>query len=141
MLFRVFLHADADVMVDLSYASQLSYLIVNGDAAADIWLHNNPAARYGVDMTVNNANVIMHGTYGDDRVQLTSQADLAAAQGHFYLNNGNDSLLWGGNANGGANHVGWVFSADGGDGHDILSANLIVKMTSTLDLLARASVR
>ncbi|WP_162868812.1 hypothetical protein, partial [Klebsiella pneumoniae] len=73
--------------------SQLSYLIVNGDAAADIWLHNNPAARYGVDMTVNNANVIMHGTYGDDRVQLTSQADLAAAQGHFYLNNGNDSLL------------------------------------------------
>ncbi|HEI9814262.1 TPA: DUF4214 domain-containing protein [Serratia marcescens] len=134
VLFRVFLHADADVMVDLSYASQLSYLIVNGDAAADIWLHNNPAARYGVDMTVNNANVIMHGTYGDDRVQLTSQADLAAAQGHFYLNNGNDSLLWGGNANGGANHVGWVFSADGGDGHDILSANLIVKMTSTLDL-------
>ncbi|WP_235210402.1 DUF4214 domain-containing protein [Serratia marcescens] len=68
VLFRVFLHADADVMVDLSYASQLSYLIVNGDAAADIWLHNNPAARYGVDMTVNNANVIMHGTYGDDRV-------------------------------------------------------------------------
>jgi hypothetical protein len=85
-------------------------------------------------MTVNNANVIVHGTYGDDRVQLTSQADLAAAQGHFYLNNGNDSLLWGGNADGGANHVGGMFSADGGGGHDILSANLIVKMTSTLDL-------
>lgn len=134
VLFRVFLDADADVTVDLSYASQLSYLIVNGDAAADIWLHNNPAARYGVDMTVNNANVTVHGTYGDDRVQLTSQADLATAQGHFYLNNGNDSLLWGGNADGGANRVGWMFSADGGAGRDILSANLIVKMTSTLDL-------
>lgn len=134
VLFRVFLDADAAVTVDLSYASQLSYLIINGDAAATIQLHNNPNVKYGVEVSVNNANVTLEGTYGGDRVQLTAQADVATATGHFNLSAGNDSLLWAGNATGGANHVGWALGADGGAGLDILSANLIVKLTSTLDL-------
>lgn len=134
VLFRVFLNADADVTVDLSYASQLSYLIINGDSAAAIQLHNNPNVRYGVEVTVNNANVTLDGTYGGDQVQLTALADVAAATGHFNLSEGNDSLLWAGNSTGGANHVGVLLGADGGAGLDILSANLIVKLTSTLDL-------
>ncbi|RYM54105.1 DUF4214 domain-containing protein [Serratia proteamaculans] len=134
VLFRVFLNADTDVSVDLSYAAQLSYLLINGDAAAAIQLHNNPNVKYGVAVTVNNANVTLDGTYGSDKVQLTALADVAAATGSFNLSEGNDSLLWAGNSTGGANHVGWSLKADGGAGMDILSANLIVKLTSTLDL-------
>jgi hypothetical protein len=134
VLFRVFLNADADVTVDLSYASQLSYLIIDGDSAAAIQLHNNQNVRYGVEVTVNNANVTLDGTYGGDQVQLTALADVTVATGHFNLSEGNDSLLWAGNSTGGANHVGALLGADGGAGLDILSANLIVKLTSTLDL-------
>jgi len=134
VLFRVFLNADTDASVDLSYAAQLSYLIINGDGAAAVQLHNNPNVKYGVAVTVNNANVTLDGTYGSDRVQLTGLADVAAATGNFNLSEGNDSLLWAGNSTGGANHVGWSLKADGGAGMDILSANLIVKLTSTLDL-------
>nr|WP_242498830.1 DUF4214 domain-containing protein [Serratia liquefaciens] len=134
VLFRVFLNADTDASVDLSYAAQLSYLIINGDGAAAIQLHNNPNVKYGVAVTINNANVTLDGTYGSDRVQLTGLADVAAATGNFNLSEGNDSLLWAGNSTGGANHVGWSLKADGGAGMDILSANLIVKLTSTLDL-------
>ncbi|CAI0932430.1 ABC-type protease/lipase transport system, ATPase and permease components [Serratia quinivorans] len=134
VLFRVFLNADKDVSVDLSYASQLSYLTINGEGAAAIQLHHNPNVKYGVAVTVNNANVTLDGTYGSDQVQLTALADVAAASGNFNLSEGNDSLLWAGNATGGANHVGWALRADGGAGMDILSANLIVKLTSTLDL-------
>ncbi|HEI8865779.1 TPA: DUF4214 domain-containing protein [Serratia odorifera] len=134
VLYRVFLDADAAVSVDLSYAYQLSSLTVNGTSAAKITLHNNQYVSYGVDVILNNANVTLNGTYGGDTLQFSALAQLNDARGNFLLDNGNDRLLWAGNGDGGANQVGAELRADGGAGHDVLSANLIVKSIASIDL-------
>ncbi|MGB8665356.1 MAG: DUF4214 domain-containing protein, partial [Serratia inhibens] len=127
VLTDVLLDANAASVVNLKFADHLANLTINGTSAATVNLSDN-GVNPGVDITVNNGNVILNASSGADDVLVTSTAAVATATGDFNLGAGNDSLKWLGNAAvGGANTVGTGVSGNGGDGVDTISANFITK--------------
>ncbi|MGN7971395.1 DUF4214 domain-containing protein [Serratia sp. 22264] len=127
VLTDVLLAANAASVVNLKFADHLANLTINGTSAATVNLSDN-GVNPGVDITVNNGNVILNASSGADDVLVTATAAVATATGDFNLGAGNDSLKWLGNAAvGGANTVGAGVSGDGGAGIDTISANFITK--------------
>ncbi|MFP7607433.1 beta strand repeat-containing protein [Serratia quinivorans] len=127
VLQNVLLNANAASVVNLKFADHLANLTINGTSAATVNLSDN-GVNPGVDITVNNGNVILNASSGADDVLVTAAAAVATATGDFNLGAGNDSLKWLGNAAvGGANTVGAGISGNGGDGIDTISANFITK--------------
>ncbi|ENW5165470.1 beta strand repeat-containing protein [Serratia marcescens] len=131
VLTDVQLNANAASIVNLKFADHLANLTINGTSAATVNLSDN-GVNPGVDITVNNGNVILNASSGNDDVIVTSTANIATGTGDFNLGNGNDSLKWAGNAaTGAANTVGAGISANGGAGTDSISANFITKTVVT----------
>ncbi|CAI0696510.1 beta strand repeat-containing protein [Serratia ficaria] len=130
VLKNVQLDASSAGNVDLKFADSLSALTINGSAAATINLSDN-GANSGVNITTNNANIVLNGGSGDDVTTITSAADIATATGTFNLGKGDDALIWAGNATTGANSIASTFTANGGDGTDSISANFITKNVAT----------
>ncbi|HFZ1922329.1 TPA: beta strand repeat-containing protein [Serratia marcescens] len=131
VLTNVQLNANAASTVNLKFADNLANLTINGTSAATVNLSDN-GVNPGVDITVNNGNVILNASSGNDDVIVTSTANIATGTGDFNLGNGNDSLKWAGNAaTGAANTVGAGISANGGAGTDSISANFITKTVVT----------
>lgn len=127
VLKNVVLNANTATVTDLKFADQLANLTINGNAAATVKLSDN-GVNTGVDVTVNNANVILNASSGADEVVVTSAAAINTGTGQFNLGAGNDTLKWAGNAAAGsANSVSKALKADGGAGTDVLSANFITK--------------
>ncbi|MGP3152644.1 beta strand repeat-containing protein [Serratia marcescens] len=131
VLTDVQLNANAASIVNLKFADHLANLTINGTSAATVNLSDN-GVNPGVDITVNNGNVILNASSGNDDVIVTATANIATGTGDFNLGNGNDSLKWAGNAaTGAANTVGAGISANGGAGTDSISANFITKTVVT----------
>ncbi|CAI1546597.1 ABC-type protease/lipase transport system, ATPase and permease components [Serratia quinivorans] len=129
VLQNVLLNANAASVVNLKFADHLANLTINGSSAATVNLSDN-GVNPGVDITVNNGNVILNASSGADDVLVTAAANvgLAASTAKFNLGDGNDSLKWLGNAAvGGANTVSANIQANGGNGIDTISANFITK--------------
>ncbi|HGM6862113.1 beta strand repeat-containing protein [Serratia rubidaea] len=130
ILKQVQLNADKAGSVNLKFADNLSALTINGSAAATVNLSDN-GANSGVNIALNNANVILNGGSGNDTVNVSASANIANGSGTFNLGKGNDSLIWAGNATTGGNSVSSKISANGGDGTDTISANFITKSVAT----------
>ncbi|RJF58407.1 DUF4214 domain-containing protein [Serratia inhibens] len=131
VLTKAVLNADAVADVNLKFADHLANLTINGTSAATVNLSDN-GVNPGVDITVNNANVILNASSGADDVTVTSAAAVNTGTGDFNLGAGNDTLKWAGNAAvGGANTVGAGISGNGGAGTDVISANFITKSVAT----------
>ncbi|CAI1871954.1 beta strand repeat-containing protein [Serratia proteamaculans] len=127
VLTDVQLAANAASIVNLKFADHLANLTINGTSAATVNLSDN-GVNPGVDITVNNGNVILNASSGSDDVLVTTTANVATATAKFNLGEGNDSLKWLGNAAvGGANTVSTNVQANGGNGIDTISANFITK--------------
>lgn len=127
VLQNVLLNANAASVVNLKFADHLANLTINGTSAATVNLSDN-GVNPGVDVTVNNGNVILNASSGADDVLVTAAANVATATAKFNLGEGNDSLKWLGNAAvGGANTVSANVQANGGNGVDTISANFITK--------------
>jgi hypothetical protein len=129
VLTNVQLNANAASVVNLKFADHLANLTINGSSAATVNLSDN-GVNPGVDITVNNGNVILNASSGADDVLVTAAANvgLAASAAKFNLGEGNDSLKWLGNAAvGGANTVSANIQGNGGNGVDTISANFITK--------------
>ncbi len=127
VLKNVVLNANTATVTDLKFADQLANLTINGNAAATVKLSDN-GVNTGVDVTVNNANVILNASSGADEVVVAATAAINTGTGQFNLGAGNDTLKWAGNAAaGGVNSVSKALKADGGAGTDVLSANFITK--------------
>lgn len=127
VLTDVQLAANAASIVNLKFADHLANLTINGTSAATVNLSDN-GVNPGVDITVNNGNVILNASSGADDVLVTTVANVATATAKFNLGEGNDSLKWLGNAAvGGANTVSTNVQANGGNGIDTISANFITK--------------
>ncbi|WP_337047218.1 DUF4214 domain-containing protein [Serratia liquefaciens] len=129
VLQNVLLNANAASVVNLKFADHLANLTINGSSAATVNLSDN-GVNPGVDITVNNGNVILNASSGADDVLVTTDANvgLATSTAKFNLGEGNDSLKWLGNAAvGGANTVSANIQANGGNGVDTISANFITK--------------
>ncbi|NIC25151.1 beta strand repeat-containing protein [Serratia plymuthica] len=129
VLTDVQLAANAASVVNLKFADHLANLTINGTSAATVNLSDN-GVDPGVDITVNNGNVILNASSGADDVLVTAAANvgLAASTAKFNLGEGNDSLKWLGNAAvGGANTVSTNIQGNGGNGVDTISANFITK--------------
>ena len=127
VLTNVQLAANAATVVNLKFADHLANLTINGTSAATVNLSDN-GVNPGVDVTVNNGNVILNASSGADDVLVTTAANVATATAKFNLGEGNDSLKWLGNAAvGGANTVSANVQANGGNGVDTISANFITK--------------
>lgn len=131
VLTNVQLNANAASIVNLKFADHLANLTINGTSAATVNLSDN-GVNPGVDITVNNGNVILNASSGADDVVVTSAANIATGTAQFNLGAGNDSLHWVGNGvSGGANTVANTVKADGGAGTDSISANFITKTVVT----------
>jgi hypothetical protein len=127
VLTNVQLNANAATTVNLKFADHLADLEIGGGSAATVNLSDN-GVNPGVNVTVNNGSVILNASSGADKVLLTTDAVVASATGQFNLGAGNDSLKWLGNGvSNGANTVSTAITANGGDGVDTISANLITK--------------
>ena len=127
VLTNVQLNANAATTVNLKFADHLANLEIGGGSAATVNLSDN-GVNPGVNITVDNGSITLNASSGADKVLLTTDAVVASATGKFNLGTGNDSLKWLGNgvANG-ANTVSTAITANGGDGVDTISANLITK--------------
>ncbi|MBH2668820.1 DUF4214 domain-containing protein [Serratia marcescens] len=130
VLVNAVLDANADTTVNLKFADHLANLTINGGNATTVNLSDNGVNK-GVDIIVNNGNVILNAGSGDDHVLVTSVANIAEGTGKFNLGAGNDVLKWAGNATNGVNVVSKDISANGGDGVDTISANFITKQLTT----------
>lgn len=127
VLTNVLLSANAATTVNLKFADHLANLEIGGGGAATINLSDN-GVNPGVNITVNNGSITLNASSGADKVLLTTDAVVASATGKFNLGTGNDSLKWLGNGvSNGANTVSTNITANGGDGIDTISANLITK--------------
>lgn len=140
VLQNVQLTANTASIVNLKFADHLANLTINGTSAATVNLSDN-GVNPGVDITVNNGNVILNASSGADDVLVTTAANVATATAKFNLGEGNDSLKWLGNAAvGGANTVSTNVQANGGNGIDTISANFITKnVVMTGNILARTA--
>ncbi|MGQ6291305.1 beta strand repeat-containing protein [Serratia sp. IR-2025] len=132
VLTNIQLNANAAATVNLAFADHLANLTINGTGASIVSLSTD-GVNPGVDITVNNGNVVLNGSSGNDTAAVTSTANLATGTAKFNLGDGNDSLTWGGNAAAGAaNIVGSGVQANGGNGIDTISANFITKNVTTV---------
>ncbi|MBH3283831.1 DUF4214 domain-containing protein [Serratia marcescens] len=130
VLENVILNASAETVTNLKFADQLANLTINGTSAATVNLSDNGVST-GVEVMVNNANVILNASSGADDVTVTSAAAITSESGKFNLGAGNDTLKWAGNAAvGSANTLNNAIRADGGTGTDVISANFITKNVS-----------
>ncbi|CAI2463639.1 beta strand repeat-containing protein [Serratia entomophila] len=131
VLVNAVLNANAATTVNLKFADHLANLTINGSSASTVNLSDN-GVNPGVDISVNNANVILNASSGSDDVIVTTAAAVNTGTGDFNLGAGNDTLKWAGNAAAnGANTVGAGISGNGGAGTDVLSANFITKSVVT----------
>ncbi|CAI0780444.1 ABC-type protease/lipase transport system, ATPase and permease components [Serratia proteamaculans] len=131
VLTNVQLNANAASVVNLKFADHLANLTINGTSAATVNLSDN-GVNPGVDITVNNGNVILNASSGSDDVVVTSTANIATGTAKFNLGAGNDSLHWAGNGvSNGANTVSTAITGNGGTGTDSVSANFITKSVVT----------
>ncbi|CAI1665714.1 beta strand repeat-containing protein [Serratia proteamaculans] len=131
VLTDVQLIANAASVVNLKFADHLANLTINGTSAATVNLSDN-GVNPGVDITVNNGNVILNASSGSDDVVVTSTANIATGTAKFNLGAGNDSLHWAGNGvSNGANTVSTAITGNGGTGTDSVSANFITKSVVT----------
>ncbi|WAY99368.1 hypothetical protein, partial [Serratia marcescens] len=71
VLTDVQLNANAASIVNLKFADHLANLTINGTSAATVNLSDN-GVNPGVDITVNNGNVILNASSGNDDVIVTS---------------------------------------------------------------------
>ncbi|MCI1030807.1 DUF4214 domain-containing protein [Raoultella terrigena] len=127
VLTNVLLNANAATTVNLKFADHLADLSIGGSSAATVNLSDN-GVNPGVNITVNNGSITLNASSGADKVLLTTDAVVASATGKFNLGAGNDSLKWLGNGvSNGANTVSTSITANGGDGVDTISANLLTK--------------
>ncbi|EPM0600778.1 DUF4214 domain-containing protein [Klebsiella sp. GN_Kp186] len=127
VLTNVQLNANAATTVNLKFADHLANLEIGGGSAATVNLSDN-GVNPGVNITVDNGSITLNASSGADKVLLTTDAVVASATGKFNLGTGNDSLKWLGNGvSNGANTVSTAITANGGDGVDTISANLITK--------------
>lgn len=127
VLTDVLLNANAATTVNLKFADHLANLEISGGSAATVNLSDN-GVNPGVNITVDNGSITLNASSGADKVLLTADAVVASATGKFNLGTGNDSLKWLGNGvSNGANTVSTAITANGGDGVDTISANLITK--------------
>ncbi|EPR9642895.1 TPA: DUF4214 domain-containing protein [Klebsiella pneumoniae] len=127
VLTDVQLNANAATTVNLKFADHLANLEIGGGSAATVNLSDN-GVNPGVNITVDNGSITLNASSGADKVLLTTDAVVASATGKFNLGTGNDSLKWLGNGvSNGANTVSTAITANGGDGVDTISANLITK--------------
>lgn len=127
VLTNVLLSANAATSVNLKFADHLANLEIGGGSAATVNLSDN-GVNPGVNITVNNGSITLNASSGADKVLLTTDAVVASATGKFNLGTGNDSLKWLGNGvSNGANTVSANITANGGDGVDTISANLLTK--------------
>lgn len=127
VLTNVQLNANAATTVNLKFADHLANLEIGGGSAATVNLSDN-GVNPGVNITVDNGSITLNASSGADKVLLTTDAVVASATGKFNLGTGNDSLKWLGNGvSNGANTVSTAITANGGDGVDTVSANLITK--------------
>jgi hypothetical protein len=130
VLKNITLNANTASITNLKFADQLGKLTINGNAASTVNLSDN-GVNTGVDVSVNNANVILNASSGADDVVVSTAANIATGTGQFDLGAGNDTLKWAGNAAAGsANTVNTTIRADGGAGTDVISANFITKNVS-----------
>lgn len=127
VLTNVLLSANAATTVNLKFADHLADLEIGGSSAATVNLSDN-GVNPGVNITVDNGRITLNASSGADKVLLTTDAVVASATGTFNLGTGNDSLKWLGNGvSNAANTVSTNLKANGGDGVDTISANLITK--------------
>ena len=127
VLTNIQLNANAATTVNLKFADHLANLEIGGGSAATVNLSDN-GVNPGVNITVDNGSITLNASSGADKVLLTADAVVASATGKFNLGTGNDSLKWLGNGvSNGANTVSTAITANGGDGVDTISANLITK--------------
>lgn len=127
VLTNVQLNANAATTVNLKFADHLANLEIGGGSAATVNLSDN-GVNPGVNITVDNGSITLNASSGADKVLLTTDAVVASATGTFNLGTGNDSLKWLGNGvSNAANTVSTNLKANGGDGVDTISANLITK--------------
>ena len=127
VLTNVQLNANAATTVNLKFADHLANLEIGGGSAATVNLSDN-GVNPGVNITVDNGSITLNASSGADKILLTTDAVVASATGKFNLGTGNDSLKWLGNGvSNGANTVSTAITANGGDGVDTISANLITK--------------
>ncbi len=127
VLTNVQLNANAATTVNLKFADHLANLEIGGGNAATVNLSDN-GVNPGVNITVDNGSITLNASSGADKVLLTTDAVVASATGKFNLGTGNDSLKWLGNGTGtSANTVSNSLTANGGDGVDTISANLLTK--------------
>lgn len=127
VLTDVLLNANAATTVNLKFADHLANLEISGGSAATVNLSDN-GVNPGVNITADNGSITLNASSGADKVLLTADAVVASATGKFNLGTGNDSLKWLGNGvSNGANTVSTAITANGGDGVDTISANLITK--------------
>ncbi|HAT4518954.1 TPA: DUF4214 domain-containing protein [Serratia marcescens] len=127
VLKNVVLNTNTASITNLKFADQLGKLTISGNAASTVNLSDN-GVNTGVDVRVNNANVILNASSGADDVVVSTAANIDTGAGQFNLGAGNDNLKWVGNAESGAgNIVSSAIRADGGAGVDVLSANFITK--------------
>ncbi|MDF9722950.1 DUF4214 domain-containing protein [Serratia marcescens] len=125
VLVNALLDANAATTVNLKFADHLANLTINGGSAATVNLSDN-GVNSGVAVTVNNGNVTLNASSGDDTVTVTADANLINGLGKFNLGNGDDQLLWDGNAVAGGNNIlSADISAQGGTGVNTLSANFL----------------
>lgn len=132
VLTNIQLNANSNATVNLAFADHLANLTINGTSASVVSLSTD-GINPGVAITVNNGNIVLNGSSGNDKVAVTSTANIATGAAKFNLGEGADSLTWVGNATtGAANIVGAGVQANGGNGIDTISANFITKNVTTV---------
>ncbi len=124
-LEHVILNLTSNNAVDLSLAANIKELTINGRQEAKIQLAQYKNANF---TTVNIEGHILELTTGNTStlVMLNDLSDILTSQTHFYFGSGDDFLGWkGNNKNDLGNKINTFFTADGGDGVNMLSANFI----------------
>lgn len=121
-LVNLTINSDYSTRVDLTQAGKLASVKIVGNK--DLNLIFDPT----ISPLVIDSDECFVGTNGNDIKVLTDVTELT--QGRFYLNGGNDSLLWYGPRDNLHQPSLFIF-ADGGDGVDKVSANFFIKPPSS----------
>jgi hypothetical protein len=121
-LVNLTINSDYAMRVDLTQAGKLATVKIVGNQGLNLIF--DPA----ISPLVIDSDDCFVGTNGNDIKVLTDVTEIT--QGRFYLNGGNDSLLWYGPVDN-LHHPSSFIFADGGDGVDIVSANFFIKPPSS----------
>ncbi|MFJ5250506.1 DUF4214 domain-containing protein [Serratia liquefaciens] len=124
-LENVTLNLTTNNAVDLSLAANIKELIINGNQEAKIKLAEYKNTNFS---TINIEGHILELETGNTNtlIILNELYEILKSPTHFYFGSGNDFLGWkGNNTNDLGNKINASFTADGGDGFNMLSANFI----------------